>query len=137
MNDLHAPSAPDGGRIPRFTPTRILAHGAVSLAAMLPWPLLGILLLSSQLDKPSEAGIFFGGVTLFPLTILALFGSVPEEALLAIILVVWLAAAFAPWILLRRFLDSRGAIIGLLALQAVFSIAQAAMGALLVVGKSV
>jgi general stress protein CsbA len=115
----------------------MFAHGAVSLAAMLPWPLLGILLLSSQFDKPSEACIFFGGVTLFPLMILALFGSVPEEALLAIILVVWLAAAFAPWILLRRFLDSRGAIIGMLALQAVFSIAQAAMGALLVIGKSV
>lgn len=104
---------------------------------MVPWPLLGIVLTQPYFDKGSEAFMPFGGITLFPLMILALFGPVPEEALISIIMLVWLAAALVPDLWLRRRLTSWRAIGGLLAAQSAFSLAQAAMGALLVLGKNV
>lgn len=108
-----------------------------SLAIMTPWPLLGILLLRSQFDQPTEAFLFLGGITMFPLMILALFGSVPESTLLVIVSLVWLAAATVPNFWFRRRLRSWSAVAGLLGAQAGFSLAQALMGALLIIGKSV
>ena len=119
------------------TPLRSLALCLVSIAVMVPWPLLGILLTRSSFDRPSEAFLLFGGVTMFPLMILALFGSVPEEVLIALIMLVWLAAAVVPGLWLRRSLRSWWAVVVLLAFVASFSLAQAVMGALLVVGKNV
>lgn len=119
------------------TPFRILVLGLGSIAVMIPWPLLGILLTRSSFDEASEAFMLFGGITMFPLMILALFGSVPEEVLIVVILLVWLAAAAVPDLCLRRRLRSWMAIGVLLGVQSVFSFAQAAMGALLVVGKNV
>lgn len=119
------------------TPLRSLALCLVSIAVMIPWPLLGILLTRSSFDRPSEAFLLFGGVTMFPLMILALFGSVPEEVLIALIMLVWLAAAVIPGLWLRRSLRSWWAVVVLLAFVASFSLAQAVMGALLVVGKNV
>jgi len=104
---------------------------------MLPWPLLGILLMQSLFDKASEAFFFFGGITLFPLMILALFGSPSEEVLITLFMLVWLAAAAVPDLWLRRRLKSWMAIGVLLGVQSAFSLAQALMGALLIVGKSV
>lgn len=119
------------------TPLRFLALCLGSLAVMAPWPLLGILVLRSQFDQPTEAFLFLGGVTMFPLMILALFGSVPESVLLVIVSLVWLAAATIPNIWFRRRLRSWSAVVGLLAAQSGFSLAQALMGALLIIGKSV
>ncbi len=104
---------------------------------MLPWPLLGIMLLRSALDQATEAFFFFGGITLFPLMILALFGSPPEEVLIVLFMLVWVGAAVIPVLWFRRQLTSWRAICGLLAAQSAFSFAQAVMGALLVVGKNV
>ncbi len=104
---------------------------------MTPWPLLGILVTRSSFDKASEAFLLFGGITMFPMMILALFGSVREEVLIVLIMLVWFAAAIVPNLWVRRRLGSWGAIAALLGTQAAFSIAQALMGALLIVGKNV
>lgn len=104
---------------------------------MAPWPLLGILALQSELDRASESFLFFGGITLFPLMILALFGSVSEEVLITLIMLVWLALAVLPDLWLRRRLSSWTTVGILLGIQSAFSLAQAVMGALLVVGKNV
>jgi len=115
---------------------RTLALCAASIAVMAPWPLLGIALLHPQLDRASEAFMFLGGVTMFPLLILMLFGP-PEEAIIAIVSLVWLAAALLPDILLRSRLTSWEGVAGLLGAQSLFALAQAAMAALLVIGKSI
>jgi hypothetical protein len=69
--------------------------------------------------------------------LLALFGTVPEAVLIVILMLVWLAAAVVPGLWLGRRLRSWPAIVALLVVQVVFSIAQAGMGALLVFGKNV
>lgn len=119
------------------TPWRTLAMCLGSLAFMAPWPLLGILLVHPYFDRASEAFMLFGGITLFPLMILALFGSVSEEVLIALLLLVWLAAAVIPNLWLRRHLTSWSTIGGLLGAQTAFALAQAAMGVLLILGKNV
>jgi hypothetical protein len=119
------------------TPGRRVALHLVSLAVMAPWPLLGILLTHTHFDRDSEAFMLFGGITMFPLMILALFGTVSETVLIVVLLLVWLAAALLPGVWLRRRLRSRRAIVGLLGFQSAFSLAQTAMGALLILGKNV
>lgn len=119
------------------TPLRTLTLYIGSLAVMVPWPLLGILLTRSSFDEASEAFMLFGGITLFPLMILALFGSVSEGVLIALIMLVWLAAATVPVLWLRRRLRSWMAVGIVLSIQSAFSLAQALMGVLLIVGKSV
>ena len=104
---------------------------------MAPWPLLGTVIMHRQFDEASEVFLFLGGVTMFPLMILALFGSIPETAIIVVVSTVWLAAAALPDIWLRRRLRSWRAVTVLLAVQSAFSLAQALMGALLVIGKNV
>lgn len=104
---------------------------------MAPWPLLGILLLHAQLDQASEGFMFLGGITLFPLMILALFGNPSEEVLLVIVTLVWLAAAILPSLLLRKRLVSWSRVAGLLGAQSLFALGQAVMGAMLIIGKSI
>jgi len=81
--------------------------------------------------------MLFGGITLFPLMILAIFGPFPEEVFIALVLLVWLAAAAVPGLWLRRRLGSWMAVGILLSVQSAFSLAQAVMGALLILGKNV
>ncbi len=119
------------------TPLRGLALCLGSVAVMSPWPLLGIMAMRSSFEQASEAFFLFGGITFFPLMILALFGSVSEEVLIALIMLVWLAAAVVPDLWLRRRLASWWAIGGLLSVQSAFSLAQAVMGVLLILGKNV
>jgi hypothetical protein len=116
---------------------RSLALCLGSIAVMAPWPLLGVLFLHSSFDKPSEAFLFFGGLTMFPLMILALFTTPSEAVLIALLMLAWLAAAVIPDLWLRRRLTSWTAIGVLLGAQSAFSLAQAMMGALLVIGKNI
>jgi hypothetical protein len=132
--EAHRPSD-EASRI--RSPLRALALSLASLAVMAPWPLLGVLVLHAQFDRPSEAFMFLGGITLFPLMILALFGNPSEELLIAVVALVWLSAALLPDLWLRKRLASWGAVGGLLAAQSAFALAQALMGAMLIVGKSV
>lgn len=119
------------------SPWRTLALCFASLAVMALWPSLGILLMRAQFESASDAYFFFGGVTMFPLMILALFGSVSEEVIIAIFMVVWFAVALLPAIVLRKHLSARWAVGVLLGAQALFSFVQAVMGALLLIGRSV
>jgi hypothetical protein len=119
------------------TPLRLFALCIGSVAAMAPWPLLGILLTHPFFDEKTEAFMLFGGLTLFPLMILAIFGSVPEEVLIVVLMLVWLGVALLPGILVRRRLRSWMAIGILFGAQSAFAFAQAVMGALLIIGKSI
>lgn len=116
---------------------RGLALCIASLAVMVPWPLLGILATRSLFDRPSEAFLLFGGITMFPMMILAIFGSFSEEVYIVLMMLVWCAAAIVPNLWVRRRLTSWSAVAVLLGIQAAFSIAQALMGAFLIIGKSV
>ncbi len=102
---------------------------------MLPWPLLAILATHSYFDNRNEAILLFGGITGIPLAILTLVG-LSETAMLSLIVLAWIAAAIVPDIWLARRLASRRAIFTLLGVQAAFSLAQAAMGALMIFGKA-
>ncbi len=93
--------------------------------------------MHSSFEQPSEAFFFFGGITLFPLMILALFGSVSEELLIVLFMLVWLAAAVMADLWFRRRLSSWTAIGVLLGAQSVFSLAQALMGALRIISKNI
>jgi hypothetical protein len=104
---------------------------------MAPWPLLGLVVTRPYFDEGSEAFMLFGGITMFPLMILALFGSASEEVLVVLLMLVWLVAAVVPCLWLRRRLTSWGAIGVLVGVQSAFSLAQAVMGALLILGKNV
>lgn len=119
------------------TPLRTLALCLGSVAVMVPWPLLGILVMHSYFDRSSEAFMFFGGITLFPLVILALFGSPSEELLIVLLMLVWFATAVVPDLWLCRRLRSWTAIAILLGVQSSLSLSQAMMGAMLIAGKSV
>jgi hypothetical protein len=101
------------------------------------WPLLGTLMLRSSFEQPTDAFFFFGGLTLFPLMILAIFGSFSEQVHITIILLVWLAAVVVPVVWYRRSINSWRAIGRLLGAQSAFSLGQAVMGALLMLGRSV
>ncbi|MDX2133084.1 MAG: hypothetical protein SFY69_13640 [Planctomycetota bacterium] len=118
-------------------PWRVIALCAASLAVMAPWPLLGILATQSLFDRSSEAFMLFGGITLFPLLILAIFGVTSEDVLITLMMLVWAAAVVVPDLWLRRRLRSWAAVSVLLVVQSGFSFAQAAMGAMLILGKSV
>ncbi len=120
-----------------MTALRTFACSLASVAVMAPWPLLGILLLHGQFDRSSEAVLFFGGITLFPLMMLAFFGSASEEILVIAVALIWLAAAVLPTLVFRKRLTSWAWIVGLLGLQTLFAFLQAAMGAMLIIGKSV
>jgi len=103
---------------------------------MLPWPLLAILITHSHFDERGEAILLFGGVTGIPLAVLALVG-MPEEMFLPLLVLVWIAAAIVPDLLLARRLSSWHAVFNMLGLQAAFSLAQAVIGAMAIVGKGV
>ena len=127
-----------GGNAAPHAPTvrGVLGLCLASFAVMLPWPLLAILATHSYFDNRNEAILLFGGITGIPLAILTLVG-LSETAMLSLIVLAWIAAAIVPDIWLARRLASRRAIFTLLGVQAAFSLAQAAMGALMIFGKAV
>lgn len=123
-----APNAP--------TARGVLALCLASFGVMAPWPLLGILITHSYFSNWNEAGLLFGGITGIPLLILVLFG-VSETVFVSLLVLVWVAAAIVPGIWLARRLTSRRAVFNLLGAQTLFSLAQAAMGVMMIFGKAV
>ncbi len=113
----------------------VLTWCIASLAAMLPWPLLAILATHGYFDRANEAILLFGGITGIPLAILSVVG-LSETTMLAVILVVWIAAAIVPALWLWRGRASGQTALIVLALQSAFSLAQAGMGALMIYGKA-
>jgi hypothetical protein len=123
-------------RAQRPTVGRALALCAASFGVMAPWPLLAILATQSLFESWNEAALLFGGLTGIPLLIFALVG-ISESVFVSLILIVWFAALLVPHFWFARRVPSRNAVGVLLGLQTGFSFAQAALGALMVVGKSV
>lgn len=104
---------------------------------MAPWPVFGIGLChyGGLLDRPDEAILLFGGITVFPALIGAVLGVDSEAFYNGLILGVWFLALLGPaaFVAFRR--PQRWVILLVLGLQLAFSIAQAGMGLLLLIGK--
>ncbi len=132
-NPYETPAAsptPERGRPPRSA--LVLA---LSLAVMLPWPLLALGMMYRRFDYPGEFVLLFGGVTGLFLTPILLIARVPGVVFGGILLAAWLAAwiAPAPWVIRRR---TPAFFRKLLIFQSAFSFAQAGMGLLMILGKS-
>jgi hypothetical protein len=107
-----------------------------SFAVMIPWPLLGIILCYRMFDQPDEAVLLFGGITGIAAFIVMAVVDLPDTAFAVIIVVAWCLALVAPPVAMYRWRSSQTAIVALLLIQGGFSIAQAALGALMILGKS-
>ncbi|MHC5028260.1 MAG: hypothetical protein ACYTGR_16020 [Planctomycetota bacterium] len=126
-----------GDQRPASSPTRVFMVTLSGLGVMLPWPLLLLVLLQSHLDQPDEVMLLFGGVTgLLILAVGAVTTMVSEAVFCLAIGVIWALALLLPPICLARRLRSRGVVLWILGGQAVFSIAQALLGAMMIVGKA-
>ena len=123
-------------RAQRPTLGRALALCAASFGVMAPWPILAILATQSFFETWSEAALLFGGLTGIPLLIFALVG-ISETAFVSLILIVWFAALIGPHLWFARRVPSRNTMFAVIGLQTGFSFAQAALGALMIFGKSV
>ena len=124
----------DGTQVP--TPLVL----AASLAAMVIWPALGIAggMALNVFERPDEYGLLFGGVTMFAALPLAFIPGMPEITFVVIGVGVWLAALVYPplrWVSGRE--DGRRRAVLTLVAQSVFSLAQAGMGLVLLIGKDV
>jgi len=119
---------------PTWRPAIILL---ASLAVMVPWPLVGIALTRGLFDQPDEAVWLFGGVTGMALAPLALVVELTNTVFWVVILGVWCIALVVPAVIVLRIRSSRTAVAVLLSSQAAFSLVQAAMGALMILGKDV
>lgn len=108
-----------------------------AFAAMILWPMIGIAFSFSMFDKTSEAVLLFGGLSgLLLLPIYVIF-PLSETVFGMAIVVIWLLI----WILASVWLTSgtpsrRTQIIGLATLSGI-SLMQAALGFLMIIGKSV
>jgi inner membrane protein involved in colicin E2 resistance len=75
---------------------------ALSLAIMLSWPLLGIVMTARWFDSWSEALLFFVGLSLIPGLVLAVLG-VPDAVLFTGLTLIWVFVWIAPAAAPRRF----------------------------------
>ena len=108
-----------------------------SLGVMIPWPIVGIALSYGMFDQADEAILLFGGVTGLFLVPIMMIGDISEMTFGLVICVVWGVALLLPPIIVHRRFRSRGTRAILLGLQSAFSLAQAAMGILMILGKDV
>jgi len=129
-------AGPRDARTKRPTVGSLFKLFAVSLGVMAPWPILAILATQSFFETWSEAALLFGGLTGIPLLIFALVG-ISETVFVSLILIVWFAALIGPHLWFARRVPSRNTVFAVIGLQTGFSFAQAALGALMIFGKSV
>lgn len=140
MNPYESPASPataQGAEGPRPQRWRILL---VSLALMLPWPILaiGLCLLGDLFDHLWESMFMFGSITmLFLMPILCAGFEIPEVVFGLIIGIVWCAVLLFPTFAPARWRQSSTAMIVMYVLQGLFSSAQAALGVLMILGKGV
>ncbi|MFN3192815.1 MAG: hypothetical protein ACE361_20055 [Aureliella sp.] len=109
-----------------------------SLAAMLPWPLMAIGFCSSAglLEEASDSALMFGGITLIFLLPLGFFDP-PEWTFAAIFSGVWGLVLVLPALLAASERLRKRHLVFVYVIQAGFSIAQAGLGLLMIVGRSV
>lgn len=110
----------------------------MSFVAMIPWPASGIALFQSTFENAWEAYFMFGGLTAIPVAYMSiLFGGLSNDGFGMILVVVWGLVLVAPPALIVLFRPTRRWIVATLIGQATFSMIQAALGILMVIGKSV
>lgn len=110
----------------------------LSFVVMIPWPTAGIALTQSFFDNAWEVYFMFGGLTAIPVAILSVpFGGFSNEAFGRILLVVWGLVVVVPPALVFATRPTRTLIVIALTSQLIFSLIQAALGALMVIGKDV
>ena len=108
------------------------------MLSMLPWPLFGISLcmMGAIFEQANDFTLLFGGVTLIFLLPLALVDP-PEWVLVVIFIFVWIFVFVLPALLVALGKLRKNNLIVAYVLQAVFSVAQAVLGMLMIVGRSV
>ena len=106
---------------------------------MAPWPLIGIVATNSlgMVERNDEIALLFGGITIFPLLIINVLLNTNESILNIMIYVTWFAVAVLPPLLLARWLEKRSRLFWMLGTLSAFSLAQALMGGLMLLTKSV
>ena len=107
-----------------------------SLVVMIPWPLIGIGLMYGMFDAPDEWVLMFGGISIFVAVPLLVFDVVTEATISAFILAVWMSCLILPPAFMKRKRASGQARAVFLLMQSGFSLGQAAMGVLMILGKS-
>ncbi len=125
--------------IVRNSVPNLLAVYVLSFAAMVPWPVLAILGLRAldAIDKWWELSFVFGGITLLLLIPAAIFINLPDAAYAATALLAWLVAlAIVPPVIRSKW-KTRFAMYATIIGLGVFSLGQALLGAMMIVGKSV
>jgi len=117
----------------------LLAVYVLSFAAMVPWPVLGTLGLRAidAFDKWWELTILFGGFTMLGLLPVAIFVDLPEAVYAGVYVLVWLIALLAVPPLVRTRWKTRRAMFVTIICLGVFSLGQALLGAMMIVGRSV
>ena len=143
MNPM-TPSAPlDQSQSPKTDETQqdranIPWMFAASLIAMLPWPLIaiGLCVTGSMFEQSNEFILMFGGVTMIFLLPIGMFDP-PEWVFTAIFVVVWVFVLLLPVLFAARRKLQRGHLVVAYVLQTGFSIAQAGLGLLMIVGRNV
>ena len=111
-------------------------YAFLSLAVMAPWPLLAYVLVQSQVERLDESVLLLGswtGILMIPLILLGTAESTVEIT----IVTVWLLAWVLPWLLLGRERLGTGVVRIVIVAQALFASGQAALGALMILTKSV
>jgi hypothetical protein len=107
-----------------------------SLAVMIPWPLVGIGLMFPMFDEPGEWVLMFGGISILITLPLLMFDVLSETVISVFILAVWTLCLVLPPAAMKRRRASGRARATFLLMQSGFSLGQAAMGILMILGKS-
>ncbi|MBC04467.1 MAG: hypothetical protein CMJ34_14370 [Phycisphaerae bacterium] len=145
-NDSHPPT--DADRIrpaassaatrddPPVEGRRIPAIQGLSLVVMAVWPLLGT---ASNLPAGIDGLVLLlGGVTIIlSVPIMMVTGSFPEPVTTGLVILLWVLVWLLPAWSFRRRLRSRRAVIVLLLVQSLFSLAQTVMGTLMWLAREV
>ncbi len=109
----------------------------MSLFAVSVWPLLGVAACHHLLDDPSEAAIVFGGIIAIPLYLIALLVGPSDTAFMGTLMLLWLLAWAIPMGWLIRHRRGRAFQSAFIAVLSGISLAQAALGYLMILGKGV
>ena len=113
------------------------AFFALTFVAVIVWPLLGIAASLSMYDDISEAAILFGGFTAVLLLPVYMVFPASETLYAVAIIAIWLLVWIVPSVWFTSKPRTRGSQFLFLAILSGVSFAQAALGFLMILGKSV
>ena len=114
-------------------------HVLYAILVMAPWPLLAWYLLESQglFDRATEIPLVFGGLSLVPLIVVHLIVPMSDAVLGVLVCIIWGLTAVLPPFVFARWIKGRFGLLLMLGVLSCISFAQAAVGALMILGKNV